>query len=117
RVKGVLLGRKGDNKVSLSVANAEDRSDTSSFTVRYDQPSPPEVTLLEPARDGTTPEREVPVRFRIRSDTPPRGVTLVREGEGRWSKTVDASRLRREGDVYLSEPLLVPLAAAVNPIP
>ncbi|HKB37385.1 MAG TPA: hypothetical protein VKD72_13120, partial [Gemmataceae bacterium] len=116
RLKNVLLGRKGENVVTLSVANEEDRSESSSWRVEYDPPSPPEVSIIEPGRDGATQMAEVSVRIRVKSATPLQEVTLVREGGEKWSRSLDPERFTKEGDRYLSAAVQVPLEEGANVI-
>jgi hypothetical protein len=89
----------GANEVRLRVGNAEGHSlERGAAVVTYNPPAkppaPPEVEILDPAKDANVTEPKYTVKFRIRSATPPRHVELVREGPVPLRRPVNVATLK-----------------------
>ena len=97
RFKEVPL-REGANTVRLWPRNAEGRArEPAEWKVRHTSPPkpvlPPDLVVLEPARDVNWTARVLPLRFRVRSASPLRSLVLTREGRPPLRQTFDAGRL------------------------
>lgn len=111
--------REGDNTIRLWVRNAEARCrKPAEWTVRYTPPAkpapPPEVAILEPARDVNWTARDLDLRVRVYSAGPLKSVVLTREGRRPLRQVFDTSRLPRSEQGYVLH-LRIRLTAGVRP--
>jgi WD40 repeat protein len=96
--------RAGDNEARLVVRNDEaECREPGVWRFNWQPPrppAPPVVEILDPAKNMTVTDREVTVRFRVKSATPLRRVELVREGRVPLRKRFDLSKEKPDAQGY-----------------